>query len=361
MPPQPKSNATTVPADVQVARMAGQLAWCMADSSLIKQQLLDFGLDPESAQAAIAALSTQENQTAITQLHDSFISSTFGRRHSHVGHYIKTSTQPNSASSDDKNHANISVMRNTTTNQVEIIIKPQGERKENTSYFEGTSKRATKSVKLALNPEGLLTVSPVMAIKANDNVDAKSVSDELHAVNALPTDSCLFVSGGGKRENSVRHYQANKGVTVIDFIQDKQNQDQQKFVQMALQYMDQVGSQLSALHEKGAAHFDCKPQNILYDENSRQFTVIDIPEQQYDPCVEDPQQASELSYTPGYTSPPSRPRYAAPPISSGFKSLDTIFYSATIPAITHLGHVNDSYAYLRGLYEIAAAIPDTQA
>jgi len=150
-------------------------------------------------------------------------------------------------------------------------------------------------------------------------------------------------------------------VTIKDHIKDKQNQDQQKIVQMALRYMDQVGSQLNALHENGAAHFDCKLENILYDENSRQFTVIDIPERQYDPCVEDPQQDSKLPYTPGYTSPPNRPLYTGNLTSSGFKSLDTIFYSATIPPITHLGHVNDSYAYLRGLYEIAAAIPDTQA
>jgi len=220
MPPQPKSNATTVPADVQVARMAGQLAWCMADSSPIKQQLLDFGLDPESAQAALADLSTTPNKTAIAQLHEPrYIFSFLSRSplHSHVGHYIKTSTQPNFKRRNHQNHVNISVMRNTTTNQVEIIIKPQGKRVKDISKFVGGFKRATKSVKLTLNPEGILTVSPVMAIKANDDVDAKSVSDELHA-NDLSTASCLFVSGDGKRENSVRHYQANKGVTIKDHI-----------------------------------------------------------------------------------------------------------------------------------------------
>ncbi len=384
-----RSNSLQTPsANKQVVSMLTQLSWCMAASSPIKSDLKKLGLDKISAQAAITALSTGAHQLHIDKLHTAYTEwkemddKAEKPTHSYIGHYIKAAT-----SFYRSYHVNISVMQNTKTNHVEIIIKPQGERKKNTSYFEGTFKRATKSVKLTLNPEGILTVSPVMAIKAKDAYNPKAVqdvSDALHTNASLPTNSCLFVSGDGKRQDSVRHYQAYKGETVINHIEDKQNKDQQNTVQMALQYMDQVGSQLNALHEQGAAHFDCKLENILYAKNSGKFTVIDIPKENYNPCTPDPPQepnASPLHFTWGHTTLPIQtlPKQKVQGEAedkdkkgSGYKEIDDIFHppdkrrshaqflecASSLTAL--LGHVNDSYAYLRGLYVIADSIPDTQ-
>lgn len=387
MPPE---NYTSQPSD-QIKIIREQLAWCIADSSPIKSALKKLGLDTKSAQEVVYTLHRPyvlKNATDLANRLDtppkqsepgSPSSPPSIPEHSHVGYYIKTTVGGSDESPDEKqSHVNISLMLNTTTKQVAIIIKPKGVRKENTSYFEGTLKRATKSVKLTLNPEGILTVSPVMAIKANSDVDAKYVSDELHADNALPTDSCLFINGqsniqgiknAGKRIGTVRHYQANKGVTIFDHIKDKQNKGQQKTVQMALRYMDQVGSQLTALHDQGRAHFDCKPQNILYEKNSGQFTVIDIPEEQYDPCVQIHPGQPAPNVTWGYTMLPIPTWFLGEnwkevDWSSNYTEIDNIFVPQKQPwkwcalAVRHLGHVSDSYAYLRGLYDIADSIPD---
>ncbi len=382
MPPE---NYTSQPSD-QIKIIREQLAWCIADSSPIKSALKKLGLDTKSAKKVVDTLELKRVETETNKLANHLDTPPkqsepgspspppSNPEHSHVGYYIKITVGSSDENDDEKqSHVNISLMLNTTTKQVAIIIKPKGVRKENTSYFEGTLKRATKSVKLTLNPEGILTVSPVMAIKANSDEHAKSVSDELHANNALPTDSCLFIkrdpffipgtstNNAGKRIGTVRHYQANKGVTIIDHIEDKQNKDQQKTVQMALRYMDQVGSQLNALHEQGRAHFDCKPQNILYEKNSGQFTVIDIPKEKYDPCVEDPPGRDPLPVTRGYTTLPTQEKNQ----DSNYPEIDNIFYppgkqdiSECASTVVYLGHVNDSYAYLRGLYDIADSIPD---
>jgi hypothetical protein len=68
MPPQPATPPTLLPPNDQLNCMLGQLAWCMAGPSPIKNELEQLGLDPESAKATIQALSSNAVLSSIAQL-----------------------------------------------------------------------------------------------------------------------------------------------------------------------------------------------------------------------------------------------------------------------------------------------------
>lgn len=235
-PPQ-----STLEENEQVMSMLKQLSWCMADSSPIKEQLRNFGLDPDSAQAVISALKETKNQHAITLLRKEKSNILIDS----VGHYIKTHL-PGGSKKNKNSHVNITVMLNLKNKQVEIIVKSAGERARDVSYSEGQFKRATKCVKLTLI-DNVLTIAPVVAIKPKEDRYEFSVDREIRK-QQQSTITCDIVSGPGKRIGHVRYFQDDGGKNVVDYIKTSKKLLDAELVGMAIQYVHQVGQQLNALH-----------------------------------------------------------------------------------------------------------------
>ena len=323
----------------QLNKIIFQLSWCLTNDTLGKGVLAKMGLDAESAQAALEALEVHKGNmqaalfppdpTSLLAQFDQSIMQKEPTTHTHNGYYIKTST-PSSRpwlSTPTSTHVNISVMMEKESGNVSLIIKPKGERKEGKSYFTGSTKRATKSCKLDLGNNNSLTISSVMSIKANSTTPQ-------NIENQKDITSCYFVDGTSStnsplnRVYKTRYIQQDLGVDLNSLLWRTNNLETKKLPHLAQQYMTQVGEQLSNFHKQGKSHFDVKPGNILYDENRSQFTVIDYPSTAVAPNVKQN--------------------------NASLRGVSVTEDTSIIPETScRIGLLDDCYAYLRGLQEIA--------
>ncbi len=352
-------------------------------SSTVKQQLQqEYRLSETTLKQIVATLENDYHQDQITALQNEA-----KKREGWVGYYIKTTTNETGVSKSKEDHINITVMLNHQ-GHLQVVVKPEGERKEEVAYNEGTIKRATNETMIFFDQEGTLRVNNVVDIKGKPEVQRKLAEEERRAKNisisgeVIEHDpnafTCFFpdagvVQGGKKRAGDIRIYQTYKGKDLIDDMGENGVD-----VDYAMQYMLQIGAQLSELHKKGISHHDVKLENILsrqVDEH-RVVALIDCPRRGETASPSGVHGTRTPTVTPGASCPPrfwegtyywsndvykKRERREKDAIDEiwitqrdGKTSVAKSYWESSK---AYTGHVDDSYAYLRGLYKIADSIP----
>ncbi len=389
--------------------------------SLKRQLAEDYRLSETTLSQIVATLEHDYHQEQITALQNEA-----KKREGWVGYYIKTTTNEGWDMSEKKGHINITVMVNHQ-GDLQVVVKPDGEREEGVTKNEGSFKRATNETMICFDGNGKLRVNKVVDIKTRRaryklNKDQLSegeieeerekrdnqnynISKEVMAqdVNAF---TCFFptggVSQGGKnRGGAVHTYQQNKGEDVFGLTFKEKNENNPVDVNYAMQYMLQIGAQLNGLHKQGISHHDVKLENILSHQVNGHpvLTLIDCPLEGETAApigssgkkkgfaktvgvscpphthvdeIEDPDDPEKIVkirtdyWSNGlYSSEddegdpqPEKDRIDKIWLQEGDeKSIATKYWESKK---RYTGHVDDSYAYLRGLLKIAASISNTK-
>lgn len=386
----------------KLKRMLAGLAFINHSTTLkeqqVKQQLQrEYRLSETTLSQIVATLENDYHQKKITALQNEA-----EKREGWVGYYIKTTTNETGVSKSKEDHINITVMVNPQ-GDLQVVVKPEGERKKEVTYNQGSFKRATEETMFQIDKNGQLIVSNMVNLKYNQLTSGQRFKENInisrevigHDPNAF---TCFFPSNSQERnrDGDTRIYQANNGKAVSDLIFGETDSVD---VNYAMQYMLQIGAQLSGLHEKGISHHDVKLENML----SRQvdghpvFTLIDCPLQgetatpsnamKESPMrtlgiscppdtrevkIKDPEDPGKTvvirtdSWSNGlYSSQdgkgdpqPEKDRIDKIWLQEGDENPIATKYWKSEKRFT--GHVDDSYAYLRGLYLISCAAQNEQ-
>ena len=203
-------------------------------------------------------------------------------------HYIKKDVSKTSSKDKQAYTPRITVKYNPTQQAWKVFIKPSGVRQLGTTKAEGSFKHVvTNGIELSLI-NNKLALDKVVMIRAKSSDKEKNVMQQV--IGEGTADAILYVSSSHKtkRKETVRkgyiYYTdtyGGKESTVLIKPMNMIAKSQDTIFQDLSDFVVQVGSQITAMHNQGSAHSDLKLENVLVDSvnhdgiSRNKFTVID--------------------------------------------------------------------------------------
>ena len=311
-----------------------------------REAFIENGLSLQDMQLVNQFLQEElDNISALTQLEGD----------TWYAHYIKKDVSKTSSKDKQADTPRITVKYNPTQEAWKVFIKPSGVREYGVTKVDGTVKHVvTNGLELSF-VDNSLHLSKVVMTRAI----AKDKASLAHNQMKNSTDVIVYRSSSQERVLPVRtgatyYTEPYCGKQASTLLSSKHSDTlEEQVFQNLCDYVMQVGSQVSAMHNKGFTHSDLKLENVLFDiikfdgEAYTKFTVIDLPDVQRSP-VDFNKNNLPRAFTPNKTAVSMLKE------SREIQALQTELLSyginikspLNIASTSACGHMDDSFAFL---------------
>lgn len=326
-------------------------------SSTLKEA---FGLRKNDITWMLEQIHLPENTRAIVQLSQHTNDSTSSKIHSHIAHYIKDTRKDL--------HLNFSVLYDLEQSSYTILVRPLNdtnvEKTQKRPKKIGGEKIVTDHVAIHLDEKSTLQFSPVVSYKSRSNPAYQFTDNEIISLTKQGGLCLQTVTSNTptSRNNNYRVIDIHKGTDVTQNLALLNIASAHSFMGYIASFMDQVGTQIHALHKSGLVHGDVKLLNICVKKkaDSWHFSLIDLPpsDQKVQPFLLG-DRFGRIMKTPGTSSPyPSLDIFKSNEkiililkfCEYNYKEINEILYNLQLTEPKY-SHALDYYGYLYCLYQ----------